>query len=47
MKADGVTITELSDLDKWVEACAPMLDEYRAKGDNWNSFIDMIIELKK
>lgn len=47
MKAEGVTITELEDLDKWVEACAPMLDEYRAKGDNWNSFIDMIIEMKK
>lgn len=47
MKAEGVTVTELSDLDKWVEACAPMLDEYRQKGDNWNTFIDMIIELKK
>lgn len=47
MKEEGVTITELSDLDKWVEACGPMLDEYRQKGDNWNSFIDQIIELKK
>lgn len=47
MKGEGVTITELEDLDKWVEACGPMLEEYRAKGDNWNSFIDMIIELKK
>lgn len=47
MKAEGVTVAELSDLDKWVEACAPMLDEYRQKGDNWNTFIDMIIELKK
>lgn len=47
MKGEGVTITELEDLEKWVEACGPMLEEYRAKGDNWNSFIDMIIELKK
>ncbi len=47
MKAEGVTITEPSDLDQWVAACAPMLEEYRQKGDNWNSFIDQIIELKK
>ncbi|MGN0485047.1 MAG: TRAP transporter substrate-binding protein [Lachnospiraceae bacterium] len=47
MKSEGVTVTEIEDLDKWVEACAPMLDEYRAKGENWNSFIDMIIEMKK
>lgn len=46
MKSEGVVITELQDIDKWVEACQPMLEEYRAKGDNWNSFIDMIIELK-
>jgi C4-dicarboxylate-binding protein DctP len=47
MKAEGVTVTEIADIDEWVEACAPMLEEYRAKGENWNSFIDMIIELKK
>lgn len=47
MKSEGVTINEVSDIDKWEEACAPMLDEYRQKGDNWNSFIDMIIKLKK
>ena len=47
MKAEGVVITEIQDIDKWKEACAPMLEEYRAKGDNWNSFIDMILEAQK
>ncbi len=47
MTSEGVTITEIADLDKWVEACAPMLEEYRAKGDNWNSFIDIILGMKK
>lgn len=47
MKAEGVVITEIADIDKWKEACAPMLEEYRAKGDNWNTFIDMILEAQK
>ena len=47
MKNEGVTVTEIKDIDKWKEACAPMLQEYRDKGDNWNSFIDKILEMKK
>ena len=47
MKAEGVVITEIQDSDKWKEACAPMLEEYRAKGDNWSSFIDRSLEAQK
>ncbi len=47
MEADGVVITEIGDIEKWAEACSPMLEEYRLKGDNWNSFIDIILEMKK
>lgn len=46
MKNEGVTVTEIQDIDKWQEACAPMLQEYRAKGDNWNTFIDKIESFK-
>ncbi len=46
MKAEGVTVIELHDKDKWVEACKPMLDEYRAKGENWNSFIDALTAIE-
>lgn len=43
---EGVNIIELQDKDAWVEACSGMLDEYRAKGDNWQSFIDKIVAVK-
>jgi C4-dicarboxylate-binding protein DctP len=46
MKAEGVRVIELQDKAKWVEACKPMLDEYRAKGDNWNSFIDQLTAIE-
>lgn len=42
MKKDGVTVIELNDKAKWVEACKPMLEQYRAKGENWNSFINKL-----
>jgi C4-dicarboxylate-binding protein DctP len=46
MKAAGVAIHELKDKAKWVEACKPMLAEYRAKGPAWNSFIDKILAIQ-
>lgn len=46
MKNEGVAVNEIGDIDQWIEACGPMLEEYRAKGENWNSFIDQIIERK-
>ncbi len=42
MKKDGVTVTEMADIDAWKAACAPMLDEYRSKGQEWSSFIDKL-----
>ncbi|MGN0997653.1 MAG: TRAP transporter substrate-binding protein [Candidatus Ventricola sp.] len=42
MKAQGVVVTEIQDIDEWKAACAPMLDEYRAKGEAWSSFIDKL-----
>jgi TRAP-type C4-dicarboxylate transport system, periplasmic component len=46
MKDEGVTITEMSDIEEWKAACAPMLDEYRLKGENWNEFIDKLIAVE-
>lgn len=49
MQDEGVTVIELSaeEKAKFVEACSGMLGEYRAKGDNWNSFIDVLLAAKK
>lgn len=49
MVDEGVTVIELSTEEKakFVEACSGMLDEYRAKGENWNSFIDILLAAKK
>lgn len=38
MVANGVTVTEVSDIDAWKEACAPMTEEYLSRGDNWQAF---------
>ncbi|MGI6571670.1 MAG: TRAP transporter substrate-binding protein [Caldicoprobacterales bacterium] len=46
MKKDGVTVTEITDIDKWKEACAPLLDEYRAKGEEWAAFIDKLTSIE-
>lgn len=46
MVAEGVKVYELSDKEKWVAACKPMLDEYRAKGEGWNDFINKIIAIQ-
>lgn len=38
MKANGVTVTEVTDIDAWKAACAPMTEEYLSRGDNWQAF---------
>jgi len=46
MVAEGVQVHELKDKDKWVAACKPLLDQYRAKGAAWNDFIDKITAIQ-
>jgi C4-dicarboxylate-binding protein DctP len=46
IKAAGVAIHVPTDKAKWVEACKPMLAEYRAKGAAWNSFIDKMLAIQ-
>lgn len=46
MKADGVEVTEPADIQAWKDACAPMLDEYRAKGDAWAEFTDLLLSIQ-
>ena len=46
MKNDGVAIHQPKDKQKWVDACKPMLNDYRAKGKNWNDFIDKILVIQ-
>lgn len=43
---EGVVVHELADADKWVEACSPMLAEYRQKSEQWNDFIDKMIAIE-
>jgi C4-dicarboxylate-binding protein DctP len=46
MASQGVTVHNLNDADAWVQACSPMLQEYRGKGANWNSFIDKMLAIQ-
>ena len=46
MKNDGVEVTEPADIQAWKDVCAPMLDEYRAKGDAWAKFTDLLLSIK-
>lgn len=42
MKDNGVTVTEIQDIDAWKEACAPMTEEYLSKGEGWQAFYDLL-----
>ena len=42
MKANGVTVTEITDIDEWKAACAPMTEEYLSKGPQWQAFYDVL-----
>jgi C4-dicarboxylate-binding protein DctP len=46
MVSQGVAVHNLPDADAWVQACSPMLNEYRGKGENWNSFIDKMLAIE-
>lgn len=46
MQAEGVIIHQLKDKDKWVAACKPLLNDYRAKGKEWNDFIDKLLAIQ-
>ena len=46
MVSQGVAVHNLSDAPAWVQACSPMLNEFRARGENWNSFIDKMLAIK-
>lgn len=46
MKKEGVKVIELQDKDKWIAACKPMLEEYRAKGPQWDDFINKLTAIK-
>ncbi len=43
---EGLNVIELEDKSAWVDACSGMLAEYRAKGDDWNQFIDKLLSVK-
>ncbi|MCC8126503.1 MAG: TRAP transporter substrate-binding protein [Clostridiales bacterium] len=45
MKENGVTVTEITDIDAWREACAPMTEEYLAKGEEWQNFYDLLTSI--
>lgn len=42
MVDNGVTVTEIQDIDAWKEACAPMTEEYLSKGEEWQTFYDLL-----
>ncbi|MDO5352030.1 MAG: TRAP transporter substrate-binding protein [Succinatimonas sp.] len=46
MKQSGLNVTYIEDIQKWKDACAPMLEEYKHKGENWSSFIEKIESIK-
>ncbi len=46
MEEKGVTITEIEDIEDWKVACAPMTEEYLAKGDQWKAFYDVLTAIE-
>ena len=46
MKANGVTVTEIPDIDAWKAACAPMTEEYLSRGENWKAFYDVLTSIE-
>lgn len=46
MLAEGLKVIELEDAEKWAAACEPMREEYRAKGENWASFMDKMLSFE-
>ena len=46
MKANGVAVTEMEDIDAWKAACAGMTEEYLSRGDNWQAFYDVLTSVE-
>lgn len=46
MADNGVTITEMADIDDWKAACAPMTEEYLGKGEQWQAFYDLLTSVE-
>lgn len=46
MIENGVTVTEIADIDAWKEACAPMTEEYLAKGEQWVEFYNALTSVE-
>ncbi len=46
MKASGVTVTEMTDIDDWKAACAPMTEDYLSRGDNWKAFYEVLTSIE-
>ena len=46
MTANGVTVTEIADIDAWKAACAPMTEEYLSKGEQWQAFYDVLTSIE-
>lgn len=46
MVENGVTVTEIADIDAWKAACAPMTEEYLSKGEQWKAFYDVLTSVE-
>jgi C4-dicarboxylate-binding protein DctP len=46
MVREGLAVHELSDLSAWTAACAPMVNEYKAKSPAWNDFITKMLAIE-
>lgn len=46
MIQEGLNVIELKDRDEWVKACSIMIDEYRAKGPEWEDFFDKVLSIE-
>lgn len=46
MEKNGVTITEIADIEDWKKACEPMTEEYLSKGEQWKAFYDVLTSVE-
>ena len=46
MKENGVTVTEIADIEDWKAACAPMTEEYLSKGEQWEAFYNVLTSVE-
>lgn len=46
MEENGVEITKITDIEDWKAACAPMTEEYLAKGEQWKAFYDVLTSVE-